>query len=529
MTREEELWKKDYAVFDEATAKFYQKEMDAKTYKGISGNFGSYAQKGASASMLRLRLPAGRLTKEKLNFIASAIEEYQINKAHFTTCQAIQLHNLNEKTVTELAAKALSVGIVTRGGGGDNPRNTMMSPLAGVEKGEYFSVVPYALCVGEFAMRFINMPKMPRKLKICFSSTASNVPHATFRDLGFVAREDGAFDVYAAGGLGNKPLLGVQVAEKVDPKEILYYVQAMHDVFCAYGDYENRAHARTRFLQEICGGVEGFKARFNEYLAEAKAKENLTITPEMMSSAMTGVPCEKCSASKASKATPDDSILASRRVVEQKQKGLYAVKYHPAGGSPDVAVFRRIYDTIKDMDKVELRVAPDESVYAINLTADEARAFMAATPDSAETVFQESVACIGATICQQGVRDSQGLLKTCLEMEKAENLPDGVLPAIHISGCTSSCSAHQTGYIGFHGGVKLVDKVPTPAFTLHLGGNEKQGSEKLGEQVGVLLERDIPTFLKEVGKTVQQSGMDFDAWVLQHPEGVKDIAKKYLV
>ena len=35
-----EDWKEDYKEFDEATEKFYRGEMDAKTYKGISGGFG---------------------------------------------------------------------------------------------------------------------------------------------------------------------------------------------------------------------------------------------------------------------------------------------------------------------------------------------------------------------------------------------------------------------------------------------------------------------------------------------------------
>lgn len=44
---------------------FYSGEMDAKTYKGISGGFGSYAQKGGKASMLRLRMPGGVMNKGK--------------------------------------------------------------------------------------------------------------------------------------------------------------------------------------------------------------------------------------------------------------------------------------------------------------------------------------------------------------------------------------------------------------------------------------------------------------------------------
>ncbi len=54
----------DIAQFREMTEKFYANEVSVKEYKGFSGGFGSYAQKGGTASMLRLRLPGGRIDKE---------------------------------------------------------------------------------------------------------------------------------------------------------------------------------------------------------------------------------------------------------------------------------------------------------------------------------------------------------------------------------------------------------------------------------------------------------------------------------
>ena len=66
-----ESWKDDMKDFQEAAKKYYAGELKRAEYKGISGKFGSYAQKGDEPkSMLRLRMPAGRLTKEKMAFIA---------------------------------------------------------------------------------------------------------------------------------------------------------------------------------------------------------------------------------------------------------------------------------------------------------------------------------------------------------------------------------------------------------------------------------------------------------------------------
>ena len=296
-------WKKDYEEFEEVTRQFYAGEVPAQKYKGFSGGFGSYAQRGGKASMLRLRLPGGRVSREKLKFVVDAVEKYHIDKVHFTTCQTIQLHNLNADSVCALAVEALDCGIVTRGGGGDFPRNVMVSPLSGVEKGEYFDVSPYAEAAADYLMGFIKTVKLPRKLKVCFSNSPENVPHATFRDLGFVARADGRFDVYSAGGLGNNPKMGVKVAEAVDGSQILYYIKAMVKLFVAYGNYENRAKARTRYMQEVLG--DKYAESFREKLDEVKKEEKLDIQV------------------KPRKITkePDGTAVEDKRAVPQKQEG----------------------------------------------------------------------------------------------------------------------------------------------------------------------------------------------------------------
>ena len=324
-------FKEDLTEFREVTDRFYAKEVSMKEYKGFSGGFGSYAQKGGNASMLRLRIPGGRLTKEKLRFVAGAVKEYGVEKAHFTTCQTIQFHNLNAEAVCGIMEKALDAGIITRGGGGDFPRNVMVSPLSGVEAGEYFDVLPYAEAVSDYLLGFIKTVKMPRKLKVGFSNSPANETHATFRDLGFVARKDGSFDVYSAGGLGNHPRMGVKVAEQVQGTELLYYVKAMVETFVAYGNYENRGKARTRYMQETLG-ADGYKKAYLEKLEAVKAGEDLKL-------AVTEQPVNK---------KVDGTEASGSRVIPQKQDGLYAVAYHPIGGIPAVTWFAGIYETVKD-------------------------------------------------------------------------------------------------------------------------------------------------------------------------------------
>lgn len=503
-------FREDLKEFHEMTQKFYKKEINVPQYKGFSGGFGSYAQRGGEASMLRLRLTGGEVTKENLTFIADSIEKYNINLVHLTTCETVQLHNLNELQVCSLIEEAFDHGIITRGGGGDFPRNVMCSPLSGVQKEESFDVMPYAKAAADYLLGFIKTVKLPRKLKVCFSNGSDNSVHATFRDLGFVAEKDGTFTVYSAGGLGRNPRMGAKVAEHVAPSKILYYIKAMVETFTAHGNYEQRAAARTRFMQETLG-TEGYIKAYQEKLEQILASEelDLEITPSTITKAGTGT-------------------ISHPRAILQKQNGLYAVSYHPLGGSPNPAFFRNLANMIKDMPEVVVRIAPDESLYIINLTASEAEKVLELTNDGANTLFETSVACIGASICQVGARDSQSLLDACIKRVRQENFKDGVLPKIHISGCPSSCSAHQIGPLGFRGGVKQTPDGPKPAFAVFEKGCDVFGKENFGNDLGVMLQDEIPEFFAELGTAITAAGTTYDTFVENHRDAFMTIVEKYI-
>ena len=101
------------------------------------------------------------------------------------------------------------------------------------------------------------------------------------------------------------------------------------------------------------------------------------------------------------------------------------------------------------LDQVEARIAPDQALFFINLTADEARKIAELTDDSAENDFRRSVSCVGSTVCQIGMQDSNGLLKDIFRHLEEKGIDTRKLPRLHISGCPHSCGTHQIGEIGF--------------------------------------------------------------------------------
>ena len=500
----------NFQKFNDATDRFYAKELSVKDYKGISGGMGSYAQKGASASMVRLRLAGGRITREKLAFICDCIDLYKPSMVHLTTCQSVQLHNLGPEAVKAIVGAAPEHGIFTYGGGGDYPRNVTATPLAGLIPASRIDVTPYAQAVEEYLMDFSFGRKLPRKLKVGFTCTKENITDATARDLGFVATENGLFDVYSGGGLGRNPKLGLLVAEAVDPSEVFAYANAMFRLFMACGNYEDRSKARVRYMRDTLGD-DAYKARFLELV-----RENLS-DPEFPRCDVRPVPVTK---------KGDGSVPSSERAKPQSQEGLFYVIYHPIGGDPSPLKFQEILNVVADMDQVEIRISPNQTLYVVNLTGAEADRVAEVTSDGARTVFESSVTCVGASICQVGLRDSSGLLRSLIEMERRRGFADKVLPMIRISGCANSCAAHQLGTVALAGSAPVDGE---PAFTVFVNGSHILGKEKLGLEMGSVKVSELPAFFEAIGDAVVASGLgSFREWYNGDPARLSAACERYL-
>lgn len=507
---------KDLPSFKKTSEQFFKKEIAVNDYKGLSGPFGTYAERGADTAMYRLRLPGGRITKDQLTFLADAIEKHDLKMPHFTTGQSIQFHGLAGETVVTLFEECHAHGIYSRGGGGDHPRNIAASPLRGVVAGEPFDITPYVQVAAEYILTLIPDFKMPRKLKIAFTNGLENGTHVEFKDLGFWAKADGTFTVFAGGGLGGNPRKGILLAEGVQPSEILYYIKAMVRTFIEYGDYLHRAKNRTRYIVAELGD-EKFREVFNKLLLFVKRTEDLSFELPDTKITKTGT-----------KTLADVGLEGNPRVTAQPQAGLFTVAYHPLGGQMPAADMVKAFRYAGSLEAGEVRLTGTEGAYFINLTADEAAKIVELTPGHRASDFGASVSCIGASICQVGVQNSQGLLESIVTYLEEQGIDDKFLPQFHISGCPSSCGTHQIGSLGFHGGMKLVDKQPTPAFNLFRGGTDKLGTVKFGEQVGAIATTEIPKFIADLATALNEAGQPFDTWIEAHEADFQVIAEKYI-
>ena len=102
---DKDFLRKQLPDFARQTADYHNEKIGKIAYKEFSGYFGSFAQRDGKSNMLRLRCSAGRITADKLAFIAKMIRKYNISRIHFTTGQTIQLHDLSAEAAAAMPGR----------------------------------------------------------------------------------------------------------------------------------------------------------------------------------------------------------------------------------------------------------------------------------------------------------------------------------------------------------------------------------------------------------------------------------------
>lgn len=504
--------------FREIGHKFLRDELSVAEFKKISGGMGVYAQRNKNGFMIRLRIPSGITSKEQMKWILNTAEKYGLEKIHLTTREAIQFHDLTIDEVCNLMKEALEENIYTRGAGGNYPRNVAISPLSGVDRFEAFDVTPYALMVNNHFLKNITSYKLPRKLKVSFSSSNMDSGHCNITDLGFLAiikDNKKYFKVYLGGGLGANPKLSIEYPELIEANEVLYHVEAITKLFIEQGDYENKHKARIRYIVERMGKEEFLKC-YNEKLDEIKGEENLRLD-------LNGIECTK-EGTKEGKKTE----IKDQRLYEQKQEGLYSVYFHPFGGQLNLKDLRDLLDIIEDMKQIELRLTMTEGIYIRNLNGNEAEQVLQITKGrGGETHLEQSVSCIGVPTCQIGICESQKTLFSILKYFNEKGHKKDILPRVHLSGCMNSCGIHEASMIGLAGSRKRIDGVLKDVFELHINGSFEEGNARLGKVYGYILSEKIPEFLYELALSIEKKEVNFHDFLINNEDELLKLIDKY--
>jgi sulfite reductase beta subunit-like hemoprotein len=506
---------------------------DFRRFRLQQGAYGSRLQ--LNYSMVRIKVPSGEITPDQLQKIASLSEAFSIGSAHVSTRQNIQLHWVQLEDVSEVMRGLVEVGLTTREACGNTVRNVMCSHFAGVCPEEEFDTTPYAKAIARFFIRNPMCQNLPRKFKINFACCAV---HGLVRvaDIGLIpviSNGKRGFKIYLGGGLGAASFIGHLLEDFTTEDKLLVTCMATIRVFDRYGNRENMARNRMRYLVHETGWDKFQKMILKERsivgatiaestakLFDVKGEEETRILPKAKRSSVKLpilnelYPLER----------PAYERWVHTNVVRQRQEGYFTVFVTLGAGDITANQLRILAGAISEFSaEGTARNTPQQNFAIRYVHGDDLHEFYnrlasigLANPGA--LTIASAVGCSGTTSCNLAITNSHRLAKEVqrkfleLGIDMEDSLRDST---IKISGCPNSCGQHEIATIGFFGGASRIGNAMAPTYTMLLGGSAGEQGE-LGKGVmRVPAKRVINTILKiiEIYKNERLDGEPLDKWI----------------
>lgn len=448
-------------------AHFLAGQMDAERFTALRLQMGIYGQRQAGVNMVRVKLPAGNFSRQQLNAIGNALEQYsQQRHVHVTTRQDIQMHFVPlEKTPAVLHTLAAE-GLTTREACGNTLRNMTGCAFAGVCVAEHTDVNTHInAAVNHFLRNPLNQ-QLPRKMKFSFSGCEQDCAQGMIHDVAVIARyQDGqpGFRILAGGGLGHKPREAIEVVAWLPEVALIPCIEALISLHNRYSDRTKRAKSRIKFLVERFGAT-GFIEKFQEEFARTRAA--LAVESAVQGVWRTGAPVVV------------NGSGAPRHVQVQRQSQWRMVPVSLGNGDLSLSALRALVTVLQTFGLDHLRATQDQNLVILNVPAEQVDALVAALAAeglSLPVAGDNVVACPGTSTCRLGITGSMAVAPKLAAQNIAFAVEHGVDLRVRVSGCHNGCAQPETGDIGIYGEGKRLHGKLVPHYQLYLGGDGRAG------------------------------------------------------
>jgi len=505
--------RQDVLGYRASVAKFTSGRTKPISFKAYRVPMGIYEQRAEGRYMVRIRIGAGLVLPHQLDRIAELSKTFGNGIVHVTTRQDIQIHEVDIEDTPDVLEGLLEVGLSARGGGGNTVRNVTACPRAGICSKEQFDVAPYAIAAAEYLLQFKSSYNLPRKYKLVFSGCSSDCAFASVADVGFFAHvKKGVkgFSVYAGGGLGGSPAVGVKVEDFIAGDEILEVAEAVRRVFDKHGDRANKHKARLRYVLARVGQEEFVRMYKGE--REQLSKEGLEgDIPEVRDIG------SRFAASGPSGEGGGDDLPAWANVTVEKTNGLYTVRLRLNLGDISAEDLAKVGAIAAELGCGLVRTTQLQNLLITSVPRDNVEKVASALEtlgvDIAVNGDAELVACTGAATCKLGLCLSRGLAAAIKDELGRGESAQKTGPVIRISGCSNSCGHHFIADIGFQGRAKRVDGRLMPCYDVLAGAKTVEGDAHLAERIGTVPAKRAPKLLAEAFAAGAFAGRAFEELV----------------
>ena len=382
--------------------------------------------------MLRIKLPAGRITPEQLRAVGELSTTYGRDAGELTTRQTIQLHYLELGSLPAVFERLRQVGLTTAGACGDAVRNVTGCPVAGLAHDELFDVTPLLDEVTAFFYGNPDYSDLPRKHKITIAACAHrcNAPEINCISLVGALRDgEPGFAVLVGGGLSSVPRLARELGVWIRRDEALPVLRALLDAWKEDLRYRvSRVKSRLKFMVDD-RGPEGMRREVEQRLGYALP--DFTLPP------LDGEPSDHIGV--APEQRPGHSSVgapAHLGLVSGDQMIRLAGLAESVGG--DVRITRQQNFVLTGVPDADLeRVLQELDGIGFPVDANRLRA--------------GSIGCTGEPHCNFAVTETKSRLGSLIEHLEGRFGDEVSGLRLNLDGCPHACGQHWVGDLGFQG------------------------------------------------------------------------------
>jgi sulfite reductase beta subunit-like hemoprotein len=483
-------------------------EDDFERFKWI----GLYQQRPKEGFfMLRIKLPGGWVTNERLRIMAGITRDYARGIADISTRQAFQMHWLTIDQMPDIMDRLGEVGLGVKhgyfGACGDICRNIVSSPLTGIDPEEVINPHDFVEEASTYFSTHPDYADLPRKYKIgVFGHRGAG--QCEINDLSYygVKRADGSigYGVMVGGGLSTEPHIAQDLGIFITPQEALPVMESITRIFRDHGYRKNRKHARLKYLVADWG-AEKFRTRMEEILGYKLT--DAETRPE---------------------ARGYEDRLG---VYDQVQEGLQWVGVPVVAGRLTADQMFAIADIAQELATGEIRLTVMQSFYIINVPRENmARVLdrleaIGLPVENTSAVLRGVVACTGIEFCNLAVTETKQRARNIVNLlEEGVKWNESEFFRINVNGCPNSCGQHWIADVGLQGCTKKVDGELKEHFDVFLGGalgDNQSGPARFNRRIKrVMAEEVAPTIQRAINhyQSNRQGTESFADYVARHSD-----------
>ena len=492
------------AQFRDQVARRIEGALHEDEFKPLRLQNGLYLQR--HAYMLRVAIPYGMLSSSQLRTLANISVQYDRGYGHFTTRQNIQFNWVELAQVPDILAELAKVEMHAIQTSGNCIRNITSDPFAGVASDEIVDTRPICELLRQWSTLHPEFAYLPRKFKFAINGAKEDRTVLLCHDVGIELKKNSAgllvADIYAGGGMGRTPLLGLLIKEQLPWHALPSYLTALLRVYNRFGRRDNIYKARIKILVKAIG-PSAFANEVEQEWAFIKAgDDNFTQAEwDRVAQYFTKPAYRKLPTLAAEElvtlVNPQSQEHAGflrwlkQNVRPHRESGyasvIFSLKPHGSAAPGDATAKQMlaIADLSDRYSFGELRVTHEQNLVLADVEQTEllnlwraAKEYSLVLPNIG--LLTDIIACPGGDFCSLANAKSLPIAKAIQEQfDDLDYLHDLGSISLNISGCINSCGHHHVGNIGILG----VDKDGEEFYQITLGG--EQGSQAaIGKVIG---------------------------------------------